>query len=158
KSFNRYVLRKRVFSQTTYIPLDVPPSDGAAHPAAVPSFPGHAAQTGLAVWSLHVLPVFTRGFLHIEPQHKNMQTEKDRSPVLSLTMIGLNTWPGSRRYKLPTAPGGSLRKDGPGWGKKQKIYSPRPQAYLRVCVRVCVLFRLHICACVFQCVVYDRKS
>src|SRR4029434_2659024 len=33
---------------------------------------------GLSVWSLHVLPVFTRGFLHIEPQHKNMQTEKDR--------------------------------------------------------------------------------
>src|SRR4029434_2411048 len=35
------------------------------------------------------------------------------------------------RYKLPTAPGGSLRKD------RQKINSPRPQAYLRVCVCVC---------------------
>ena len=48
KSFNRYVLGKRVFSQTTYIPLDVPPCD-AAQPAPVPSFPGHEAQTGQTV-------------------------------------------------------------------------------------------------------------
>ena len=41
KSFNRYVRGKRVFSQTTHIPLDFPPSDGAAQPAPVPSFPGH---------------------------------------------------------------------------------------------------------------------
>ena len=41
-------------------------------------------------------------------------------------------------------------------GKKQKINSPRPQAYLRVCV--CVLCRLHICTCVFQCVVCAIKN
>src|SRR4029434_3231696 len=39
-------------------------------------------------------------------------------------------------------------------GKKQKINSP--QAYLRVCV--CVLCRLHICTCVFQCVVCALKN
>ena len=49
KSFNRYVRGKRVFSQTTYIPLDVPPSDGAAQPAPVPSFPGHEAQADQTV-------------------------------------------------------------------------------------------------------------
>src|SRR4029434_9640592 len=56
------------------------------------------------------------------------------------------------RYKLPTAPGGSLRKD------RQKINSQRPQAYLRVCVCVCVLCRLHICTCVFQCVMCAIKN
>src|SRR4029434_6180590 len=69
-----------------------------------------------------------------------------------------------------------------GWekGKMQKINSPRPQAYLRVCVVgvlcvcvsvcvvlcvcvcvcvvVCVLCRLHICTCVFQCVVCAIKN
>src|SRR4029434_10552513 len=39
-------------------------------------------------------------------------------------------------------------------GKKQKINSPRPQAYLRVCV----LCRLHVCTCVFQCVVCAIKN
>src|SRR4029434_4074964 len=43
-------------------------------------------------------------------------------------------------------------------GKKQKINSQRPQAYLRVCVCVCVLCRLHICTCVFQCVVCAIKN
>src|SRR4029434_9012995 len=40
------------------------------------------------------------------------------------------------RYKLPTAPGGSLRKDGPGWEKAENKFT-RPQAYLRVVVCVC---------------------
>src|SRR4029434_7872144 len=35
---------------------------------------------GLSVWSLHVLPVFTRGFLHQEPQQTNMQKEQN-TPV-----------------------------------------------------------------------------
>ena len=45
---------------------------------------------GLSVWSLHVLPVFTR-VPPIEPRNKNMQ--KNRCPsVLSLTTTGLGTW------------------------------------------------------------------
>src|SRR4029434_4879887 len=48
------------------------------------------------------------------------------------------TWsPGAA--KLPTAPGGSLRKDGPGWVKGRSFISQRPQA----CVCLCVLCRLH---------------
>src|SRR4029434_306430 len=31
---------------------------------------------GLSVWSLHVLPVFTRGFLHLEPRQKKHAKEQ----------------------------------------------------------------------------------
>src|SRR4029434_483464 len=86
--------------------------------------------------------------------------QKNRTlSCLSLTKMdgSLHLVPGC--YKLPTAPGGSLRKDGPGWEKAEKtVNSPRPQAYLHVCVCVCVLCRLHICTCVFQCVVCAIKN
>ena len=53
KSFNRYVLGKRVFSETTYIPLDFLPTDDAddatAPVAYDPSFPGHEAQADQTV-------------------------------------------------------------------------------------------------------------
>ena len=49
KSFNRYVLGKRVFSQTTYIPLDFLPTDAADPVAYDPSFPGHEAQADQTV-------------------------------------------------------------------------------------------------------------
>ncbi|KAL2093623.1 hypothetical protein ACEWY4_010935 [Coilia grayii] len=48
KSFNRYVRGKRVFSQTTYIPLDIPPPPPPSAPIDQPapvSNPGHEAQT-----------------------------------------------------------------------------------------------------------------
>src|SRR4029434_10463047 len=48
------------------------------------------------------------------------------------------------RYKLPTAPGRSLRKDGPGWEKAENKFTAT--SGLPACV--CVLCRLHICACV----------
>src|SRR4029434_8938701 len=32
---------------------------------------------GLSVWSLHVLPVFTGGFLHLEPQQKKQAKEQN---------------------------------------------------------------------------------
>ena len=61
------------------------------------------------------------------------------------------TWsPGAA--KLPTAPGGSLRKDGPGWEKAENKFT----SGLPACV--CVLCRLHICTCVFQCVVCAIKN
>ncbi|XP_042565975.1 uncharacterized protein LOC122133579 isoform X2 [Clupea harengus] len=49
KSFNRYVLGKRVFSKTTYIPLDFLPTDAADPVAYDPSFPGHEAQADQTV-------------------------------------------------------------------------------------------------------------
>src|SRR4029434_306066 len=58
------------------------------------------------------------------------------------------------RYELPTAPGGSLRKDGPGWEKAENKFTVT--SGLRVCL--CVLCRLHICTCVFQCVVCAIKN
>src|SRR4029434_10801716 len=56
------------------------------------------------------------------------------------------------RYKLPTAPGGSLRKDSPGWEKAENKFTATS------CLHVCVLCRLHICTCVFQCVVCVIKN
>ncbi|XP_062394264.1 fibrous sheath CABYR-binding protein-like isoform X3 [Sardina pilchardus] len=46
KSFNRYVRGKRIYSQTTYIPLDYPP---ASEPAPVPTLPPHEAQVDQTV-------------------------------------------------------------------------------------------------------------
>src|SRR4029434_5931594 len=46
---------------------------------------------GLSVWSLHVLPVFTKGFLHLESQQKNMQKEQNTpvrpSPRLTVQLV-----------------------------------------------------------------------
>src|SRR4029434_285085 len=44
---------------------------GAGSPQAFSALVGYLP--GLSVWSLHVLPVFTRGFPHKEPQQKKMQ-------------------------------------------------------------------------------------
>src|SRR4029434_4915356 len=45
------------------------------------------------------------------------------------------------RYKLPTAPGGSLRKDGPGWEKAENKFTATSG------LPVCVLCRLcRVCA------------
>src|SRR4029434_10466421 len=66
------------------------------------------------------------------------------------------------RYKLPTAPGGSLRKDGPGREKAGNKFTATSGLPACVCVCVCVcvrvLCRLHICTCVFQCVVCAIKN
>src|SRR4029434_2443905 len=60
------------------------------------------------------------------------------------------------RFKLPTAPGGSWRKDVPGWEKAENKFTAT--SGLPACVCVCVLCRLHICTCVFQCVVCANKN
>src|SRR4029434_4970872 len=64
----------------------------------------------------------------------------------SLTKDGsLHLVPG--RYKLPTAPGASWRKDGPGWEKAENKFTARPQAYPCVCVCVCPVAPpyMHVC-------------
>ncbi len=43
RSFNRYVRGKRVFSQTTYIPLDFPPAEPNTPPVPVPISPEQTA-------------------------------------------------------------------------------------------------------------------
>src|SRR4029434_8847706 len=68
---------------------------------------------------------------------------------------GRFTW-STGAEKLPTAPGGSWRKDGPGWVKCRAYISQRPQAC--VCLCVCVLCRLHkIHVCVAVCRVCHNK-
>src|SRR4029434_4603067 len=78
------------------------------------------------------------------------------------------TWsPGA--YKLPTAPGGSWRKDSPGWEKAEDkllrrqacvCVCPVSPPYIHVCVLVCcvcvcvcVCF-MCVCACVCVCVCF----
>src|SRR4029434_9214246 len=65
----------------------------------------------------------------------------------SLTKDGQFTWtwsPGA--YKLPTAPGGSWRKDNPGWEKAEDKFTAT--SGLRVCVCVCPVSPpyIHVCA------------
>src|SRR4029434_11193765 len=48
------------------------------------------------------------------------------------------------RYKLPTAPGGSLRKDSPGWEKAENKFTATSGLPACVCVSVCV------CVCVLR--------
>ena len=81
------------------------------------------------------------------PNRKNMQKQNILLSVRDRD--GRFTWsPGAE--KLPTAPGGSWRKDGPGWVKCRAYISQRPQAC--VCLCVCVLCRLHkIHVCVAVC-------
>src|SRR4029434_9887034 len=62
------------------------------------------------------------------------------------------------RYKLPTAPGGSLRKDSPGWEKAETKFTAISSLPACGCVCVCVLCRLHIYTCVFQGVVCAIKN
>src|SRR4029434_10145199 len=50
------------------------------------------------------------------------------------------------RYKPPTAPGGSLRKDSPGWKKAENKFTAT--SGLPACVCVCVWVCVCVCVCV----------
>ena len=64
------------------------------------------------------------------PNRKNMQKQNILLSVRDRD--GRITWsPGAE--KLPTGPGGSWRKDGPGWVKCKAYISQRPQACVCVC-------------------------
>src|SRR4029434_845113 len=64
------------------------------------------------------------------------------------------------RYKLPTAPGGSLRKDSPGWEKAETKFTaisglpacvcvcPVSPPYMHVCAPVCMCVCVRACVCV----------
>src|SRR4029434_5431237 len=65
---------------------------------------------GLSVWSLHVLPMFSSGFLHSEPQQKNMQKNRTLScPSLTKMEGSLHLVPG--RLKSAWWPGGMTSRD-----------------------------------------------
>src|SRR4029434_10487517 len=62
------------------------------------------------------------------PNRKTMQKQN----ILLSDRDGQFTWsPGAE--KLPTAPGGSWRRDDPGWVKGRSYISQRPQACVCVC-------------------------
>src|SRR4029434_4315879 len=91
---------------------------------------------GLSVWSLHVLPVFTRGFLDSEPKQK--KHAKEQTPLRPYL-----TSPGPRA--LPTAPG-VLEEGQSGMGSMQKINSQRPQA----CVSCVASIYIYVCVCAIK--------
>src|SRR4029434_739625 len=80
--------------------------------------------------------------------------KKNRTILSVPDRDGRFTWsPGAE--KLPTAPGGSWRKDGPGWENAESKLTATSGLCVFVCV--CVLCRLHICTYVLQCVVCANK-
>src|SRR4029434_5879725 len=66
------------------------------------------------------------------------KTYKKNRTLLSVPyQDGRFTWsPGA--YKLPTAPGGSWRKDGPGWEKAENKFTATSGLRVCVCVSGCV--------------------
>ena len=80
-----------------------------------------------------------------DPNRKNMQNNRTHVHPWPKMDSSLHLVPGC--YKLATAPGGSLRKDGPGWEKAENKFT----ATSGLCY-------LHICTCVFQCVVCAIKN
>src|SRR4029434_9458517 len=100
---------------------------------------------GLSAWSLHVFPVFTRGFLHEEPKQKNMLKNRTLScPSLTKTDGSLDLVP-ARHKGCPLALG-ALEKGQSRMGKcRGKIHCD----LFGMCVCVCVLYRhskMHVCA------------
>src|SRR4029434_1760194 len=90
---------------------------------------------GLSVWSFACSPRVHKGFPPLRTQQKNMQKNRTLScPSLTKTDGSLHLVPG--RYKPPTAPGGSLRKDSPGWEKAENKFTAT--SGLPACVCVCV--------------------
>ena len=85
--------------------------------------------------------------------------QKEQNTLLSVPdQDGRFTWsPGAE--KLPTAPGGSWRKDSPGWEKAEREFTATSGLRVRVRVRVCVcvLCRLHISTCVAVCRLCNKK-
>src|SRR4029434_10504505 len=97
----------------------------------------HSAQVGylpgLSVWSLHVLPVFPP--LRTPTEKHAKRTEHMSIPDQRWT-VHLTWSPGA--YKLPTTPGGSWRRDSPGWEKAEDKFTVTSGLRVRSCVCVCV--------------------
>ena len=88
-----------------------------------------------------------------------MENEYDHNHNILLSVRdrdGRFTWsPGAE--KLPTAPGGSWRKDGPGWVKCRAYISQRLQACACVCVCVSCVASIKY-TCVLQCAACGNKE
>ena len=103
---------------------------------------------GRSVWSLHVLPVFTRVFLHLEPRQKKHAKEQ-------ITLLSVPDQDGHDH--LTWSPGAIKaahcswllrRKDSPGWDKCRGYISLRPLRHACVCVLCRHPKNAHVCCCV----------
>ena len=93
---------------------------------------------GLSVWSLHVVPVFTRVYSTKKPSRRTELSVPDQDGSLDLV-------PG--RLKAAHCSWGVLEEEQSRMGEMQRLHSLRPQAcvcpvsplYMHVCVTVCRL-------------------
>src|SRR4029434_199801 len=89
----------------------------------------------VCVWEFACSPCVHKGFPPLRtPTEKTCKITEHMSIPDQKTDSSLHLVPG--RYKLPTAPGGSLRKDGPGWEKAENKFTAT--SGLPACVCVCV--------------------
>src|SRR4029434_9452385 len=90
---------------------------------------------GRSVWSLHVLPVFTRVFLHLEPR----QTKHAKEQITLLSVPDQDrhdhlTWsPGA--IKAPHCSCLPWRKDSPGWEDAEEKFTETSSACVCVCAK-----------------------
>ena len=92
---------------------------------------------GRSVWSLHVLPVFTRVFLHLEPRQK--KHAKEQITLLSVPDQDRHdhlTWSPSA-IKAPHCSWGVLEEGRSGMGEMQSVHFTATSG-VRVFVFVCV--------------------
>src|SRR4029434_231934 len=109
---------------------------------------------GLSVWSLHVLPVCVCVEFACSPRvHKGfppLRTPNRRTEHMSIPdqrwTVHLTWSPGAAQ--LPTAPGGSLRKDVPGWEKAEDKFTAT--SGLRVCVSCVAYIYIYVCVCAIK--------
>src|SRR4029434_2323724 len=87
-------------------------------------------------------PLIHKGFPPLRTPTEKTCNRALSCPSLTKTDGSLHLVPGRLKVAhCSWGPGGRTVRD----GKMQSRNSPRSQAYLRVCVCVCVLCRLHIC-------------
>src|SRR4029434_9313283 len=81
---------------------------------------------------------------------KKTEDKKEQNTCPSLTIPemdgSLHLVPG--RYKLPTAPGGSLRKDSPGWEKAETKFTAISGLPACVCVSCVASIYARVCSSV----------
>src|SRR4029434_8673704 len=94
-------------------------------------------------------PRVHKGFPPLKTQQKKHAKEQNTlRRSLTKTDGSSHLVPGRLKKKLPTAPGGSLRKDGPGWEKAEKTFTTTSGLPACVCVSWVASIYARVCSSV----------